>query len=694
MKNRRSNISDSVRKELEFDKVLSLLEGFAQSSANKERIRSLSIIRNSEKLNYNLDLLEEFKFIESDSNFPHFKYISLSNVITYLKIQNSVLSEDHIFDIYSATNWVNSLINFLGNNEYITPNIDQLIISLKKSVVIKKRIDKVFTPKRYIRSNASDSLVKIRDKISKKRVLVDKYFKDSKIHYMQLGYLADIKESFADGISLLAVSSEFKRKIKGRVRTQSKTKSISFIEPDKCISLNREISHLIEDEKEEIRKILRLLSDDLRGHFDRINLTLHLFEELDFLNAKLKLSKLMFANKPKVSDSRKIEIKDAFHPLLLIENNNKNIETIPQDIYFDDMHRVIVISGPNAGGKSIALKTFGLNQLMLQAGLFIPIHPNSSMSIFHHIFTDIGDNQSIENELSTYSYRLSRMKQILNDAGKSSFILIDEFGSGSDPSLGAELAGVFFKEIVNSGAYGVITTHYGNIKILADQTQFAENACMLFDEKDLNPLYKLKIGQPGSSYTFEVASNIGISKSIIDEARSGLKEGIVSFEDTIHRYQRLMSEFQLAQDELNIQKKEIELYKREYENKLNKLEDKLSNQRFIMEFESKYLNLGKRINKLIELYRNGSTMKSILPRLKKIIEKESNRKDEKVSDLKLIKKRKSRTKETFKIGQEVRIEGTNQQGEILELKSNTALLQIGFAKMEVKFEKLEKVQTS
>ena len=292
----------------------------------------------------------------------------------------------------------------------------------------------------------------------------------------------------------------------------------------------------------------------MRGHFDRINLTLHLFEELDFLNAKLKLSKLMFANKPKVSNSRKIEIKDAFHPLLLIENNNKNIETIPQDIYFDDMHRVIVISGPNAGGKSIALKTFGLNQLMLQAGLFIPIHPNSSMSIFHNIFTDIGDNQSIENELSTYSYRLSRMKQILNDADKSSFVLIDEFGSGSDPSLGAELAG-FFKEIVNSGAYGVITTHYGNIKVLADQTQFAENACMLFDEKDLNPLYKLKIGQPGSSYTFEVASNIGISKSIIDEARSGLKEGIVSFEDTIHRYQRLISEFQLAQDELNIQKK-------------------------------------------------------------------------------------------------------------------------------------------
>ena len=331
---------------------------------------------------------------------------------------------------------------------------------------------------------------------------------------------------------------------------------------------------------------------------------------------------------------------------------------------------------------------------MLQTGLFIPIHPNSSMSIFHHIFTDIGDNQSIENELSTYSYRLSRMKQILNDAGKSSFILIDEFGSGSDPSLGAELAGVFFKEIVNSGAYGVITTHYGNIKLLADQTQFAENACMLFDEKDLNPLYKLKIGQPGSSYTFEVASNIGISKSIIDEARSGLKEGIVSFEDTIHRYQRLMSEFQLAQDELNIQKKEIELYKREYENKLNKLEDKLSNQRFIMEFESKYLNLGKRVNKLIELYRNGSSMKSILPRLKKIIEKESNRKDEKVSDLKLIKKRNSRAKETFKIGQEVRIEGTKQKGEILELKSNTAILQIGFAKMEVKFEILEKVQTS
>ena len=336
-------------------------------------------------------------------------------------------------------------------------------------------------------------------------------------------------------------------------------------------------------------------------------------------------------------------------------------------------------------------KNFWFKSINAQAGLFIPIHPNSSMSIFDHIFTDIGDNQSIENELSTYSYRLSRMKQILNDAGKSSFVLIDEFGSGSDPSLGAELAGVF-KEIVNSGAYGVITTHYGNIKLLADQTQFAENACMLFDEKDLNPLYKLKIGQPGSSYTFEVASNIGISKSIIDEARSGLKEGIVSFEDTIHRYQTLNVRISIGTRRINIQK-EIESYKKEYENKLNKLEDKLSNQRFIMEFESKYLNLGKRINKLIELYRNGSSMKSILPRLKKIIEKESNRKEEKVTNLKLSKKRNFRTKDTFIVGQEVRIEGTKQKGEILELKTNTALLQIGFAKMEVKFEKLEKVQT-
>jgi DNA mismatch repair protein MutS2 len=286
------------------------------------------------------------------------------------------------------------------------------------------------------------------------------------------------------------------------------------------------------------------------------------------------------------------------------------------------------------------------------------------------------------------------MKEILLKSGKSSFILIDEFGSGSDPLLGGELAGVFFEEIVSSGAYGVLTTHYGNIKVLADQTKFAENACMLFDDTQLNPLYKLKVGQPGSSYTFEVARNVGLPENVIEKARAGLKHGTVRFEDTIHHYQRLSTELQLAQEELSKQVLTVDAQKKHYEHIINKTEEKLESQRFIMEFESKYLNLGKRFNKLIELYRNGSSMKSILPRLKKIIEKESNRKEEKVADLKLIKKRNSRAKETFKVGQEVRIEGTNQQGEILELKSNTALLQIGFAKMEVKFEKLEKVQTN
>ena len=694
MKNRRSNISDSVQKELEFDKVLSLLEGFAKSTINKDRIRSLSILHNPKVLNYHLDCLHEYQCVQSDTNFPHFEYIHLKEVINYLKIENSVLTEDQFFDVYNASIWVNSLIHFLNNNDYNAPTIRQLVGDLKKNLTLKKRIEKVFTPRRFIRSQASDILCGIREDISNKRSQIDKHFQINMSHYAHLGYLDDIRESFADGVPLLAVSSEYKRKVKGQVRGQSKTKSITFIEPEKCISLNRELAHLYEEEKDEILRILKVLTSDLSAHLEKIDAYFNLIEEVDFLDAKRQLAKLMESNRPKVSSSRAISIKKAFHPLLLMENNKKGIETIPQDIYFDDAHRVVVISGPNAGGKSIALKTFGLNQLMLQAGLFIPVHPNSSMSIFHDVFTDIGDNQSIENELSTYSYRLTRMNEILVKSGKSSFILIDEFGSGSDPSLGGELAGVFFEEIVNSGAYGVLTTHYGNIKVLADQTKYAENACMLFDDTKLKPLYKLKVGQPGSSYTFEVARNVGLPENIIEKARAGLKHGTLRFEDTIHHYQRLTTELQMAQEELSKQVLTVENQKIKYENIITKAKEKLDSQRFILEFESKYLNLGKRVNKLIELYRNGSSMKSILPRLKKIIEKESNRKEEKVADLKLIKKRKSRTKETFKIGQVVRIEGTNQQGEILDLKANTALLQIGFAKMEVKFEKLEKVQTT
>lgn len=691
MNDRRSNIKESVRKELEFDKVISLLKDFAKSDSNKERISSLSILHNLKVLDFHLDCLEEFQYIYSDTKFPRYEYIDLSEVIKYLEIQNAVLVEEQLFKIYDATNWVNDLIYFINHNDYEIPKIRLLLGDLKKSLTIKNRIEKVFTPKRFIRSSASKNLKLIRQEISKKRAKVAKYFQESLSHYVHLGFLDNIKESYADGAALLAVSSEHKRKVKGQVRGQSKTKSITFIEPDKCININQELSHLYNEEKEELRRILKELTADIALSIERVLATKRLMEEIDFLSAKLQLAQLMNASRPNISKSKEITINQAYHPLLLIENNKRKLETIPQDIFFDDKHRVVVISGPNAGGKSITLKTFGLNQLMLQVGLFIPVHPNSSLRIFHDIYTDIGDNQSIENELSTYSYRLNRMKQILSDASKSSFILIDEFGSGSDPVLGGELAAVFFKEIVRSGAYGVLTTHYGNIKLLAEQTDDAENACMLFDDEQLNPLYKLKVGQPGSSYTFEVAKNVGLPSKLIDEAKSKLKNGTLRFEDTIHHYQRLSRDLQLAKDELKKQDDSVRAQKEDYDKKLESLQQKIESQRFIMEFESKYLQLGKKVNKFIELYRDGNSMKSIVSRFKKIIEKESNRKEENSKDPKAEQKLKKRAKANFNLGQEVRIEGTNQQGEILELKSNSALLQIGFAKMEVKLEKLEPV---
>ena len=691
MRNRRSNITDSVREELEFNKVLDLLENFALSSENKNRIRSLSILHNPKVLNHHLDCLEEYISIHSDTNFPKFDYVDLLEVLKFLRIKNAVLTEAQFFEILGASNWINSLLQFIHNNEYEIPTILKLIGDLKKSVTIKKLIEKVFTPRRFIRSNASLLLHSIREDISKKRSQVDQYFQETMSHYVHLGYLDDIRESYADGVTLLAVKSEYKRKVKGQIRAQSKTKSISFIEPEKCISINRVLSHLYQEEKEEIRSILKNLTANLALHIDTIESYKILVEEIDFLNAKSKLAVLMKATRPKVSRSREIRIRKAYHPILLIENDKRGLKTIPQDINFDDKNRVVVISGPNAGGKSITLKTFGLNQLMLQAGLFIPVHPNSSMSVFHDIFTDIGDNQSIENELSTYSYRLTRMRDILANAGKSSFILIDEFGSGSDPSLGAELAGVFFDQIVKTGAYGVLTTHYGNIKVLADQTEFAENACMLFDESKLNPLFKLKLGQPGSSYTFEVARNVGLPDELIDRARSGLKSGTVRFEDTIHHYQRLTTDLELSRDSVLSQEVTVASLKNEYDEKLKKLESKIASHRATMEFDSNIVQLGKRINKLVESYKNGSTLKSILPRLKKIIELESNRKQDHRDDVKTSKERKVRKKVNFKIGDSVRIEGTNQQGKLLELKSNSALLQIGIVKLEVNFNKLEKI---
>lgn len=359
----------------------------------------------------------------------------------------------------------------------------------------------------------------IRQQINAVKSKINQSFSSALSSSHTAGYLDDIRESVVENRRVLAVKAMYRRKVKGTALGSSKTGSIVYIEPQATEQYSRDLSNLLFDEKEEINRILRSLTNFLRPFALLLTDYQSYLATMDVTAAKARYAEQLNAVLPTVSDERILNLKEAYHPLLFISNKRKGQKTYPQSISLQKDNRIIVISGPNAGGKSITLKTIGLLQLMLQSGMLVPVHPRSEMCLFDRILTDIGDNQSIENHLSTYSYRLKNMNYFLKKCNDKTLFLIDEFGTGSDPELGGALAETFLEEFYHREAFGVITTHYSNLKMLANELPYASNANMLFDNKTLEPIFKLIIGEAGSSFTFEVAQKNGIPYGLINRAK-------------------------------------------------------------------------------------------------------------------------------------------------------------------------------
>ncbi|MBL7941504.1 MAG: DNA mismatch repair protein MutS, partial [Flavobacteriales bacterium] len=385
----------------------------------------------------------------------------------------------------------------------------------------------VFDNRWQVRDDASPELAAIRSSLVAVRKQVAKNFTRLMRECAGKGVLAETGESYLNDRKVLAVHSHHKRRVSGNILGASKTGSITFIEPEENIDLNIETGRLLEEERAEVHRILQQLTRQLSKHLPYLSSCQDLLTGLDFLQAKVQLARQMDAHCPELVREPEITLRKAYHPLLLLQNKNSGKVTFPQDIEMTTQARMLVISGPNAGGKSITLKTVGLLQLMFQSGLMIPVAQGSRLGFFHAVLTDIGDHQSIENQLSTYSYRLKRMKAFLETANRRSLVLLDEFGTGSDPDLGGALAEVFFEELYSRRCFGVITTHYSNIKLKAAQLKHAINGCMLFNRETLEPVYRLSVGEPGSSFTFEVAEINGIARELIERAKSKLSDGKV-----------------------------------------------------------------------------------------------------------------------------------------------------------------------
>jgi DNA mismatch repair protein MutS2 len=510
--------------------------------------------------------------------------------------------------------------------------------------------------------------------------------------------LGDTGEAFLNERKVLAVYSTHKRKVPGIVISSSKTGALTYIEPEINIQLNFELESLMDDERNEIRRILRQLTADIRHQLPLVRKYQRCLTEFDFIQAKARLAMDLDAIMPELSEDPVIDLRKAFHPLLLFQNKRAGKPTFPQSLRMDRDKRMLVISGPNAGGKSITLKTVGLLQIMLQSGLLVPVAPGSVMSFFASVLTDIGDNQSIENQLSTYSYRLKRMKHFLDVANRRSLVLLDEFGTGSDPDLGGALAEVFFEEMYNRKSFGVITTHYSNIKLKAAQLNHAINGCMLFNTKTLEPTYQLSIGQPGSSFTFEVAEINGIPKEMIEAAKKRMSKQkvqldkmLASLQEEKTRFESLTANAQAAGD---LASNAIS----EYERKSLRMEEKLQKQNETIERNNKYLNHGRKLVQFIESYNLRSKNKELLDDVKKYIAIEKTKVDDERKQKSIKKKvakqneeveHKQKRTESIKVGSLVKLENTKQTGTVIDLDRGQATVAIGVFKTKVDVQKLE-----
>uniref|UniRef100_UPI003569ECA8 endonuclease MutS2 n=1 Tax=Muriicola sp. TaxID=2020856 RepID=UPI003569ECA8 len=530
------------------------------------------------------------------------------------------------------------------------------------------------------------------------------------------------RESIVDNRRVLAVKSMYRRKVKGSVLGTSKTGSIVYMEPEAVSKYTRALNNLEFDEKEEIQRILNVLTSQIRPFRNDLKEYQDFLAHIDLTAAKAKYATEIKAIKPEINHERRLFLREAYHPLLYLSNKKDNLPTFPQTIELHPENRIIVISGPNAGGKSITLKTIGLLQLMLQSGMLIPVHERSSFCLFSTILTDIGDNQSIENHLSTYSYRLKNMNKFLRKCDAQTLFLIDEFGTGSDPELGGALAEAFLEVFYDRESYGVITTHYANLKALANELPHATNANMLFDSSTLQPTFQLELGQPGSSFTFEVAQKNGIPYSLINKAKKKVEKGKIRFDATIAKLQKERTK--MARTGTRLQEEETKA--REEAQRLEKLnakiKTKLENYQELYDFNQRMIYLGEKVNKIAEKYFRDKKKRPLISEILRLVETEnSKRKKRSVSEIKeqavkkkevsrelekevkTIREKKKQTKKkqekvkakprpVFKVGDRVRLFDGKAVGSIDSLEKNKAVVNYGMFTTKVSVDQLELVE--
>ncbi len=698
---------EQTAQDLEFDEIRKLLIGYCQNETAKERLSKLRPYRNLDQAAHSINQSNELISIRRlGLRFPRLEFGELQKEIRLLEITSSSLDLEGIIRILDATRLVNDLLLFFKENRNEYPLLQELVGKAYYTKDISNAIEKVLDKRLQVKDDASEDLQYTRNRIRSVKRQINKNFEKAVRHAKSKGFITDISENVIDNRRVMTIVSTYKRQVEGNVMGSSNTGSLTYIEPRANEQLNKELDQLIDDERLEIKRIFKALTDLLRVHLTLIDNYQTILCKLDEIYAKVKLAERLNANKPIINKVNQDSfLHEAFHPLLLLTNKELKKVTKPQSFNLDSSRRILVISGPNAGGKSITLKTMGLLQMMFQSGLMVPASPKSKFAWFDFILSDIGDNQSIENQLSTYSYRLQRMKFFLGKTSPQTLLLLDEFGTGSDPELGGALAEVFFETIYRKGCFGVITTHYSNIKLRAAKLDESVNANMLFNKQTLEPEFDLEVGQPGSSFTFEVAEMNGIPKPILNAAKNKINRKKLELDTLIADLQKDKSEVYHLKTDLTEAKEEAERAKQSFEDKQEHFERRLETQQKRIEANNKYLSHGKRMDQFIadfsmkgkkpnneELFAEIKKYITIektklLTAEKKRIEKQKELERQRIAP----KNRKYKAKATVNPiveGSRVKLKTTRQIGEVLSIEGKEATVAFGIFKTKVDLQKL------
>jgi DNA mismatch repair protein MutS2 len=677
---------------LQFTQIIQLVANNCLTQTAKAKALALKPITDTVIILNQLHQTNELARVLSASGyFPELEFEDIRKDVHLLSLQGALLSEEQLLRVCRTTEVANTHIRFLKGKKQSLPTLFELAADLEDNLFVVNEINRIIDNEGLVKNSASHELAKIRKQIGEKRRESDKRFYNYINEIRKLGFLRENEESYFNGRRTLSVLVEYKSEINGFVHSKSESGKTIFIEPSATIAVNNEVAELEIDEQREINRILRELCDALYPYAYQLKNYVELLEELDFIKARALFAIRINGVLPEIVENGILDLKEARHPLLYLQNKQLQKKTVPLELHLSAQQRLVVISGPNAGGKSISLKTVGLLQCMLQSGLLVSVKETSRFCFFENVLVDIGDTQSIENELSTYSAKLKSMIRILDQINENTLVLMDEFGSGTDPELGGAIAETVLESLVNSKTLGIITTHFSNVKIRAEQLDGALNASMLFDIESLEPLYILSVGEPGSSYTFEVAERIGFPKYLIERAKK-----LVNTENL--KLNALLGEVQTQKAKLNeaLEKNEHETFlkriaKEKYDTLFQNWQTKIDKERDRKIELARLADYGMKYLRLMDDWNEKKDKKIIIKRFIDGITAETRKQDELRKQKKLdnfAEKKIERIKPKLKIGSKVKILNGTEIGVIEEIKDQKVFIKFGLMKMTVGMENL------